>query len=201
MKWMVSCQKSSMLQLWYSRVRVFLCIASSNNSFQVVKVWQKMFLEAKFDVMTSFSTIKRHYDDYKKSLRQVGLKRWFGQKFPVDKIGRLIQLNQRMIFVRLWLTWKAKQSFLTGYVREESTNQIRQGATCRPIGFVGESSKYMSKRCQVPSSNACARVSNSRDGNTKEAFISPHFSTFSSVYERALRWSWGSETCRDIVFF
>ena len=95
-----------------------------------------MFLEAKFDVMTSFSTIKRHYDDYKKSLRQVGLKRWFGQKFPVDKIGRLIQLNQRMIFVRLWLTWKAKQSFLNGYVRgqyEQEMPSAKQQRLCTRV--------------------------------------------------------------------
>ena len=31
-------------------------------------------------------------------------------------MGRPIQLTQK-IFVRLWLTWKVKQSFLTGYVR------------------------------------------------------------------------------------
>ena len=37
----------------------------------------------------------------------------------------------------------------------------------------------------MPNSNASARVSNSRDGNTKEAFISPHSFTFSSVYERS----------------
>ena len=36
----------------------------------------------------------------------------------------------------------------------------------------------------MPNSDASARVSNSRDDNTKEAFISPHFYTLSS-YERS----------------
>ena len=43
-------------------------------------------------------------------------------------MGRPIQLAQNKIFVRLRLTWKAKQSFITNYVTEQSTNQIRQGA-------------------------------------------------------------------------
>ena len=34
--------------------------------------------------------------------------------------------------VRLWLTYKTKQSFFTIDVEEQSTNQIRQGETCRP---------------------------------------------------------------------
>ena len=49
------------------------------------------------------------------------------------------------LFVRLWITWKAKQSFFTGYVREQSTNQIRQGATDDQWDFVRESSKNIGK--------------------------------------------------------
>ena len=39
-----------------------------------------------------------------------------------------------MIFVLLWLAWKAKQSSLTIDVGEQYTNKIRQGEKCRSIG-------------------------------------------------------------------
>ena len=76
------------------------------------------------------------------------------------------------------------------------TNRITEIST--------EKAQNMRKRCQMPNSNVCARVSNIRKRGV-------HFSTLSSVYERALRRPtsqvrtqescWGSETCRDIVFF
>ena len=39
-----------------------------------------------------------------------------------------------MIFVPLLLTWKVQQTLLASDVGEQSTNQIRQEETCRPIG-------------------------------------------------------------------
>ena len=38
-----------------------------------------------------------------------------------------MQLAQKIIFVRFWLTETAKQSFLAGYVKDQSTYLIRQG--------------------------------------------------------------------------
>ena len=45
-----------------------------------------------------------------------------------------IQLTQRMNLVRLWLTWKAKQSSFDSDIGQQSTYLICQGETCRPIG-------------------------------------------------------------------
>ena len=72
---------------------------------------------------------------------------------------------------------KSPAKLASKYVTEQSTNQIRQIATCRPIWSHCVARKNMSERCWMPISNASARVSNSHDGNTKEAFISPHYST------------------------
>ncbi len=85
------------------------------------------------------------------------------------------------------------------YVTEQSANQIRQEATCRPIGTRCVAQRNMSERCWVPNSNSSARVSNSRDGNTKEAFISPHFYTLSTVYERSFGWPTSLEGLRSCV--
>ena len=68
---------------------------------------------------------------------------------------------KKIIIFRLWLTREANQSFLTIDVGEQSTNQIRQGERIDQLDygdFVGESSKNMSERFQVPNSNACAHV-------------------------------------------
>ena len=43
------------------------------------------------------------------------------------ELGRPMQLAQKIIFVRFWLTETAKQSFLAGYVKDQSTYLIRQG--------------------------------------------------------------------------
>ena len=59
-------------------------------------------------------------------------------------MGRPIQLAQN-IFVRLWLTWQAQQTLAT--ITEQSTNQISQRATCRPIGSRCLARGNMSERC------------------------------------------------------
>ena len=64
--------------------------------------------------------------------------------------GRQIPLSQNTIFVRLWLTRKAKKIFLPKDVTEKSTNQIRANSRLDQsdrIDFVGEAK---------PSSNRCA---------------------------------------------
>ena len=86
-------------------------------------------------------------------------------------MGRPIQLAQNIIFVQLRLSWKSQQNLLY-QVRHRSTKEIK---------FVNEQRDDQ----RVRNSTACARASNSREGNTKETFISTHFYALSPVYERS----------------
>ena len=135
-----------------------------------------------------------------------------GQKFPMDclsrrpgrgfypnkigpklaQIGRSIQLAQKLIFVRLRLTCQVQQSFITGYVKEQSTNQIRQGlmnvSTNRNTEISYE--KDQNIRASIPSAKQqllCPRINPRFTGFSKMGGIppprkSPKFFPFRAVF-------------------